>query len=393
MLNPPVTRRYAACNDGAVESVDFVVVGAGIAGASVGYELAARGTVFLVEQEPVAGYHTTGRSAAAFTETYERGPVRALSAASRAFLSGPPPGFTETEILAPMPVLYVGDDERRGSVETLAAGARGVPGTEILDGPAMRDLCPVLRESATIGLIERGAMEIDVHALHQGFLHGLRERGGAIRTGAPVSTLAWNAGVWTVEAGPNTIACGVVVNAAGAWCDEIAALAGVRRLGLTPMRRTAFTFAPPEGLDISTWPMVIDAEERFYFKPERTHLLGSLAEETPMHPHDVRPEEIDVARAIERIQQATLLDIRHVQRTWAGLRTFAPDRHPVVGFDPDATGFFWLGGQGGFGIMTSPALGRVAAGLACGEGIPADIVARGLVPEDLAPDRLVADTR
>ena len=179
-----------------------------------------------------------------------------------------------------------------------------------------------------------------------------------------------------------------MVDAAGAWGDAIAETAGVAPLGLQPMRRTAFTFDP--GLDITTWPMVIDVAERFYFKPERTQIMGSLSEEHPMHPHDVRPEEIDVARAIDRIQQATTLEIRTVKRTWAGLRTFSPDRDPVNGFDPDADGFYWLVGQGGFGIMTSPAMGRIAAGLILGRGIPNDLAQRGLTEAALSPARLAA---
>ena len=196
---------------------------------------------------------------------------------------------------------------------------------------------------------------------------------------------------WTVASGDRSWTADVVVNAAGAWCDDIARLAGVDPLGLQPMRRTAFTFDP--AMDISSWPMVIDVRERFYFKPERTQVMGSLSEEHPMPPHDVRADEIDVALAIDRIQRATTLDIRTVKRTWAGLRTFSPDRDPVNGFDVRHDGFYWLAGQGGFGIMTSPAMGRIAAGLILDGALPDDLASAGLTAEMLSPGRLVGTGR
>ncbi len=366
---------------------DFVVVGGGIAGASVGYELAGRGAVVLVEREPTAGYHTTGRSAAVFTESYERGPVRALTMAGRGFLEEPPDGFADQPLLTPLPVLYVARSDQQATLDDLAASTRGLVDLERVEGNGLTRHCPVLRTDRIVsGLLEPGAMEIDVHTLHQGFLRGIRRRGGEVVTGAPVDELAYANGTWEVSAGNRALRSPIVVDTAGAWCDEVAALAGAAPLGLTPMRRTAFTFGPGHH-GIAGWPMVVDADEDFYFKPERTQLMGSLAEETPMPPHDVRPEEIDVALAIERINQATYLDIRHVRRTWAGLRTFAPGRLPVVGFDPVRPGFFWLCGQGGYGIMTSPAMARAAAGLLCDGALPADLVAAGVDAAAISPER------
>ncbi len=369
---------------------DFVVVGGGIAGASVGYELAGEGAVVVVvEREPAAGYHTTGRSAAVFTESYERGQVRALTMAGRAFFEDPPDGFADQPLLSPLPVLYIGRGDQQASLDDLAASTRGLVELEHVTGDDLTRLCPVVRPDHIVsGLLEPGAMEIDVHALHQGFLRGIRRRGGEVATNAPVVELAHGAGTWKVRAGARTLTTPVVVDAAGAWCDVVAALAGATPFGLTPMRRTAFVFGPGHH-DIAGWPMVVDADEDFYFKPERTQLMGSLAEETPMPPHDVKPEEIDVALAIERITAATDLDIRHVRRTWAGLRTFAPDRLPVVGFDPVRPGFFWLGGQGGYGIMTSPAMARAATGLLRDGRLPADLITAGVDAAAISPERLV----
>jgi D-arginine dehydrogenase len=371
-----------------VENVDFVVVGGGIAGASAAFELAARGTVILCEREQIAGYHTTGRSAALFTESYERGPVRALTMEGRSFLESPPEEFGGAPLLSPLPVLYIARQDQRAALAELEAATRDRVPLTAVTGDELVELCPVIRRpQITAGLLEPDSMEIDVHALHQGFLRGIARRGGRVLTAAPVTALANAATGWQVRAGEHRISCEVVVNAAGAWCDEVAALANVAPLRLQPFRRTAFTFGP-EGHDLAGWPMVVDVDEAFYFKPERTQLMGSLAEETPLPPHDVRPEEIDVARAVERITAATTFEIRHVRRTWAGLRTFAPDRLPVVGFEPGRDGFFWLGGQGGYGIMTSPALARTAAGLVCDGAVPGDLVAAGVDRSLIAPDRL-----
>ncbi|HEY5578367.1 MAG TPA: FAD-binding oxidoreductase, partial [Acidimicrobiia bacterium] len=193
---------------------------------------------------------------------------------------------------------------------------------------------------------------------------------------------------WWIQTGSEEIHAAVVVNAAGAWCDVVGGLAGARPLGIQPMRRTAFTFPCPEGIDCRTLPFVDDVGEQWYFKPEGAGLLGSLSEETPMEPHDVRHEERDVALAIERIGRAVTFPIRHVGKAWAGLRSFVPDRRPVAGEDPDLPGFFWLAGQGGFGIMTSPALSRALASLVVEGRLPTDLTAAGLRQEELAPGRL-----
>lgn len=372
-----------------MERADFVVIGAGIAGASVAFRLAQHGKVIVLERESVAGYHTTGRSAALFTESFEIGIVRSLAMASRAFIEQPPPHFAEARLHAPLPFLFIARRDQLASLEAALEASRNVPEVRLVGSGEARRLCPVLKEGyVEAGLYEEGARSLEVDALLQGFLRGVRKAGGAVRLGEPVTAIDRRGGDWSVVVGGERIAAGIVVNAAGAWADQIGALAGARPIGLVPKRRTAFTFPVAAGTDSKEWPVVCDIDEDFYFKPEANQLMGSLAEETPMEPHDVRPEEIDVALAIERIERATNLQIRHVSATWAGLRSFVADRRPVVGMDPEREGFFWLAGQGGFGIMTAPAVSAAAAGLIVEGRIPSTLEVLGVTAEGLSPVRL-----
>ncbi|MDJ0954351.1 MAG: FAD-binding oxidoreductase [Acidimicrobiia bacterium] len=370
-----------------METADFVVIGGGIAGAAAAYELAALGTTVLLEREAVAGYHTTGRSAALYTEAWEHGVVRSLTIASRPFLENPPPGFADYPLLSPLPVLLIGRQDQVQTVAALADDATALANVTLVDGGAAAEVCPLLQPGyVAAAILESNAMEIDVNGLHQGYLHGLRDRGGELRLNAGVDTLRRTQAGWVVTAGESTISAGVVVNAAGAWADVVARLGDVEPVGLVPYRRTAFVFPSPT--ETTGMPMVVDVDEEFYFKPEPGRFMGSLAEEMPMEPHDVRPEEIDVALAIDRIQAATTLEIRHVARAWAGLRSFVADRLPVVGMDPEYPGFLWLAGQGGAGIMTAPAMGALAAALATEGQVPADLAAAGVSATALAPDRM-----
>ncbi len=371
-----------------MNTADFVVIGGGIAGASAAYELAAHGRVVLLEREAVCGHHTTGRSAAVFTEAYEKGAVRGLALASRSFLEEPPAGFGDGAILSPRGFMMIGTRDQAHLVASAYESARAaVPAVRWLTPDQAMAVCPVLRpgyvEAATL---EPEARTIDVHALHQGYLTALRRRGGEVRTGATVIGLRPRRASWHIELAEGAhVAAAAVVNAAGAWAEEVGALAGAPPIGLRPLRRTAFTFAPPEGLDLDGIPMVVDAEELFYFKPEGPQFLASLAEETPMAPHDVRHDEADVALAIERIEAATTMRIRHVRSAWAGLRSFVADRNPVIGPEPGLPGFYWLAGQGGFGIMTSPAAARTLAAFATGGDLPPDVA---VDPADVLPERL-----
>jgi D-arginine dehydrogenase len=346
---------------------DFLVVGGGIAGASAGYFLAASGTVTLLEAEAVPGYHATGRSAALFSEYYGNGVVRALTAASRPFYTAPPPGFT-APLLSPRGVLALCPHGAEARFDTvLAAGLTApVPVRELAPGEAQRH-CPVVRpEWFSRAMLKPAAMDIDVDAVHQGFLRGIRARGGQVVRSAGVRALSRSAGEWRAVTGAGEFSAPCLVNAAGAWADEIAGLAGVPGIGLTPLRRSACIVAAPAGVGASRWPMVADVTETFYVKPESGRLLLSPADATPVPPGDARPEDIDIAAAIDRVRAATTLEIRHVQRAWAGLRSAVPDDTPVIGPAPQLPGFVWLAALGGYGIQTAPAAGELAAALATG---------------------------
>ena len=359
-----------------------VVIGGGIAGVSVACELAAHTDVVLVEQEQQLAHHTTGRSAAAYLETYGSPTVRRLTLASRAFLA---------PMLTPRPLLWIGAPESADRVVAAAEVGRSlVPSVRTIDFGEAIAMCPALRPvHADVAVLEPDAMDIDVAAAHQAFVQGMRARGGEIRRSSPVVGVSRANGrdVWTVTTPSEVFEAEIVVNAAGAWCDEIAALADVRPIGLQPLRRTAFTCPAPSDVDVRSWPLVADIDDRFYFKPEGPQLLCSLADETPSPPCDAVAEPLDVALAIERINEATTLELRHVRRAWAGLRSFVADRTPVVGIDDDAPGFCWLAGQGGYGIQTAPAMARAAAGLVIDQRLPDDLIALGITAGDLSPAR------
>ena len=372
-----------------MKTCDFLVIGAGIAGASVAYELANHGRVILLERESLPGYHSTGRSAAVLTENYGNAIIRRLTVASRQFLQRAPEGFTPSPLVSPRGVLWIAREEQRDRLTAALSEARKlVPSIHAVDCTEAKRLCPVLREDyLTAAVLEPEAMDMDVHAIHQGFLKGFRQRRGELMTTAEVKRLLRTAHTWEVYTAHERFAAGIVVNAAGAWCDEVGKLAGARPVGLIPKRRTAFIVDGPATSDLSAWPVVIDVDEQFYFKPESGRILASPADETPMPPCDVYAEDYDVALAVERIERATTLSIRHIRRKWAGLRSFVADKSPVVGMDRFLPGFFWLAGQGGYGIMTSPAMARAATGLMVEGRLPADLAAVGLRPEDLSPAR------
>lgn len=375
-------------------SSDFLVVGGGIAGASAGYFLAAHGQVTLLEREAVPGYHSTGRSAALFSEYYGNGAVRALTAASRSFYAAPPPGFRQA-LLSPRGVLALcphGAEPR--FTEVLAAGlAAPTPVRELFPAEAQR-YCPVVRpEWFSRAMLKPAAMDIDVDAVHQGFLRGISERGGRVVRSAGVRALTRRGGMWRAVTDAGQFTAGCIVNAAGAWADEIARLAGVAEIGLIPLRRSACIVAPPAASDVSGWPMVADVTETFYFKPESGRLLLSPADATPVPPGDARPDDIDIATAIDRVQEATTLEIRHVQHAWAGLRCAVRDDTPVIGQDRGEASFVWLAGLSGYGIQTAPAVGQLAAALATGTPPQLGDHNAGIELAGLSPGRFLAGQR
>jgi D-arginine dehydrogenase len=263
------------------------------------------------------------------------------------------------------------------------------PNARLLDAHGACEITPVLRrEKLAGGVYEPDAADMDVHAIHQGFLRGIRRAGSRIVTDAEVTSLRRVGQVWQAGAGGHTYESPVVVNAAGAWAGVVGAIAGAMDIGLQPRRRSAFIFAPPPGCDASSWPLTAGVTEDWYIKPDAGMLLGSPANVDPVPPHDVQAEEMDIALAIDRIQQMTTLTIRRPTRTWAGLRSFVPDGDLVGGWDPQVPGFLWVAAQGGYGIQTSPAMGEACAALALGQPIPAHIAAQGLTAAMLSPERL-----
>lgn len=366
---------------------DALIIGGGMAGASCGYFLAADAEVILLEREEQPGYHTTGRSAALFYESYGNAVIRRITRATRGFLENPPDGFADGPILSPRGIVTVATEALVAALDARTTQEAG-PRTETVEGDALFELAPFLRRDRIVkGVYEPDAMDIDVNALLQGFLRGMRANGGRTVTDAEVRSLARTGSVWRLETRAGAFEAPVVINGAGAWCDVIASLAGVPPVGLVPKRRTAFTFDPPSGADVARWPGVDLCDESWYVIPNAGRILGSPADETPSEPCDAQPDEYDVAVAVDRIMTDTTFDIRRLASRWAGLRSFVADKSPVVGFDPAADGFFWLAGQGGYGIQTSAGMGRLSAALALGRGVPADMAALGLGAADVAPDR------
>jgi len=404
---------------------DILIVGAGIAGASLAWRLAGQRSVALLERESQPGYHSTGRSAAMFMETYGPPMVRALTRASRAFYERPPEGFAP-DLMQPRGVLYLAthgqEQELANTRKELLANC---PGLQTLDARTTLAHVPCLRPDLVHGaLYDAGAQDMDVHALHQGFLRGFRQKAGAdgeLRTSAGVTRATHDGRCWTVELSDGqALRARTVVNAAGAWADELAAVfgvrpvglvphrrsaftfkgpegvdashwpavVGVRPVGLVPHRRSAFTFKGPEGVDASHWPAVVDVDESYYFKPDAGQLLGSPANADPTVPHDVVPEELDIAMGIHQIESVTTLTIRRPASTWAGLRSFVPDGEMVIGHDDTSPGFFWLAAQGGYGIQSAAGASALADALLREAALPEELLQQGLDARALSPARL-----
>ena len=368
---------------------DFIVIGAGIAGASVAAELAASARVLLLEMESQPGYHTTGRSAAIFAPTYGPEPIRALTRASAPFFRNPPDGFCTHPMFSPRATFFVAREDQTGTMDKMMQELGDDPSVERLDADGARRVQPMLRPGyAAGGVFDPRGQDIDVHGLHHGYLGVLRRAGGVLICNAGVTGLRRQGGCWRVEAGGKTYRAGLVVNAAGAWADRVGAMAGDEPIGLVPRRRTALMVAAPGGLDTDGMPLTVDIDERFYLKPDAGRLLISPANADDDVPSDVQPDEMDVAVCIHRIERAFDLEIRRIESKWAGLRSFVGDGAPVVGLSARVEGFLWLAGQGGYGIQSAPALSRYAAAIALGAPIPQDVLAQGLNPDDLTPDRL-----
>jgi D-arginine dehydrogenase len=368
---------------------DVLVIGAGIAGASVAAELSRAARVVLLEMEAHPGYHTTGRSAAVFAPTYGPPPIRALTRASEPFFLNPPEGFAGAPLIRPRGVLFVARADQLDALAAEHAVLSREGRVDMLDAAQTQAAMPLLRAGyAAAGMLDHTTADIDVAALHQGYLRNLQANGGALVTRAEVTSLSRDAGLWRARTAAGQYAAPLVVNAAGAWAELVGRLAGAEAISLVPKRRTALLLAAPAGLDISEWPLVVDADESFYLKPDAGRFLISPANEDPEPPCDVQPDEMDIAHCIDRIESAFDLTVRRIEHRWEGLRSFVTDKAPVAGFSELAEGFYWLAGQGGYGIQSAPALARFAAAQVQGGPVPGDILGQGLDPASVAPGRL-----
>jgi D-arginine dehydrogenase len=366
---------------------DCIVIGAGIAGTTVAAELARTMNVALLERESQPGYHTTGRSAALYTVAYGPPIIRALTRASGVFFNAPDSPYLTEPLLTKRGAIFVA----RKDQELALAALKEELGSSVkpLDASDIAQMVPLLREGyADGGLYDETASDIDVHALHQHYLRTFKSAGGTLVTRAEVTAIQRGED-WAVHTTAGAFSAPVVVNASGAWGDEIAALAGVAPRRLTPKQRTAMIVAPPQNMTPDSWPMVVDVEEQFYLKPDAGKLLISPADAEPTLPCDAQPDELWVAHCVDRIERAFDLSVRRIENKWAGLRSFLPSGCPLAAYDEDAGGFFWLVGQGGYGIQTAPALARAAAALIQHKPIPQDIADEGVTALSLCCDKAV----
>lgn len=373
-----------------MRTADFVVIGAGVSGAAAAWELAAHGSVVLLEAEERPGYHATGRSAALYTPNFGAPLVRAISAAGRDFFERPQDDFADAPLVSPRGALTLARPGEEAALDAVvAASTKRDPILRIGRDEAIARAPAIRAEMIGAACYEPGVADMDVAAIHHGFLRGLRRRGGALVCGARARSLDRADGAWTVAAGGERYQAPVIVNAAGAWGDVVAALAGAAPVGLTPKRRTAIVTPAPSGMPVADMPLIEFAGDMPYLKPDGGRVMASLGDETAVAPHDVQPNDLDVAVLADWLARHTHVAVRVAPKAWAGLRSFTSAGTPVVGFDPVAPGFFWLVGQGGYGIMMAPTLARICADLALRGAVSPDLTARGLDAAALAPSRAV----
>ena len=367
----------------------IVVIGAGIAGLSAAAALAKHAKVTVLEGEAAVGYHSSGRSATMVHYALGDPQVRVLTLASRAFFEAPPEGFSDGPLGRRMPVLIHAREDELPALDELDAQIAPFARLERVDERGILGLCPAIRTGeggAVEGIVDRNGIRLDPHALLQGHVRALRRSGGELVTSARVSKMTREQVGWRIETERGgTFTAPLVVNAAGAWADEVARLAGAAPVGLEPLRRTIITFDGPPGVDVSGWPFAKTVHDELYFAPESGRLFASPMDEVPSEPCDAQPGEYEVALAAARMEERTRLEVRQIHSRWAGLRTFAPDRHLIAGFDPCVEGFFWLAGQGGFGLQTSPVMAQIVESLVAGTPWPIE----GVSPEALSPARFL----
>lgn len=378
-----------------MKSADFLVIGGGIAGLSAAFRLAAHGQVTVLEGEEALGYHSSGRSVTFSHYGIGNAAVRGLTAYSRAFFEAPPEGFCHSPLYRSQSSAYLATEAMQPQLDALEAEmARFTQSIRRVDEEEMLELCPVLKTGPggfVTGVLDISGLRLDADALLQSFARAVRARGGDVLTGRRIASIECRNEAWLVRTETDEQwSAPILVNASGAWADHIAGVAGVAPLGLQPMRRTIIVVDPPAGTDARDWPFVHTADSDFYMLPEAGKLLVSPVDEVPSDPCDAWPEEYDIALAAARLEEYTTLEVRRIAHSWAGLRSFVADRVPTAGFAPDAPGFFWLTGQGGYGLQTAPAMAEIVEALATGGAWPSGLTALGVTPDMVQPQRLFA---
>jgi D-arginine dehydrogenase len=373
---------------------DFLIVGGGIAGLSAAARLARHGKVIVLEGEEALGYHASGRSVSYSHFGIGNAAVRGLTAWSRGFFERPPEGFCPSPLCRTAPSLYFATEAMLPALEALDSEmARFTDATRWVDSAEMSALCPVLRtgtDAAVRGIFDPSAIKLDTDVLLQSFARSTRSAGGEVLTGRRVAGVERRGDLWQVRtADGERFAAPILVNAAGAWADRFAEMAGLGPIGVMPKRRTIIVVDPPAGVDSGRWPFVHTAAGDFYMLPEAGQILASPVDEVDDQACDAQPEEYDVALAAHRLEQYTTLAVTRIAHRWAGLRSFVADRTPTAGFDPRAPGFFWLVGQGGYGLQTAPAMAAIVEALATGGGWPSGLAGVGVTAEAIRPERLL----
>ena len=375
-----------------MDSFDYVVIGAGIAGLSAAAALARHGRVAVIEAEQAIGYHSSGRSATFSHFGIGNLTVRGLTAYSRSFFERPPEGFSEAPLSRRAPALFVATEAMLAALDRLHEDMSRFSSelTEV-DEAGMKALFPPVRTGPGAilrGVADRSGLRLDADALLQAYARALRSAGGSLRLGRRVEAIERSNRSWCVRSGAESWSAPVLIDAAGAWADQVARLAGVMPLGLAPMRRTIIMIDPPEGADLRGWAFLKTAVDDFYVLPEAGKLIASPVDEIPTDPCDAWPEEYDIALAAAKVEHYTCLSVRRIAHSWAGLRSFVADRVPTAGFAPDAPGFFWLIGQGGFGLQTAPAMAEIVEALVTGGRWPEGLTELGVTADKIRPERL-----
>ncbi len=367
---------------------DFLVIGGGMAGISAAYELSKLGKTIVLEKESTTGYHATGRSSAIYDESYGHIEVNRLAVASREFLHHPPDGFAEQPFLTDRGVLIIAQSEQSQQLDEFYQRVQPlVKNLRSLDAQQMRQHMPFLSDDYQLAILSPGCKDMDVNAQLLGYQQLFKRAGGQIVTHEELQSASFKQGLWHVQGNRDTYQSPIVINAGGAWADAIATRCGLKPLSLSPMKRSVFCFTFELSEKLQNVPLVMDIEETFYLKPDAGIFLGTLADEQPSLACDVQVDDLDIAIGVDRIERATGLTVHKVINQWAGLRTFSNDRIPVIGEDPKNKGFFWLAGQGGYGIMTAPANAMLLSSLVSKDSLAPCLLEAGVRPLDYSPRR------